>query len=890
MRYATYSPAELPAYPVCFLVPTIRKDEIRKAYIDGSGIDAEDVLIIDLHYAHGKKKTPMTEMKAYISEELAPTLTDMGVQFILVADGDYFKALTKSTKIEAHLGYVMDCAFGPWKVVYAPNYRQIFYDPDKVKAKIAQATKALVNAMAGCYQAPGIDIIKFADYPQTDAEIAQWLGRLLELNVPLAIDIETFSLKHHTAGIGTITLCWSQHEGIAFAVDYEPIEGATEAPFGRQVRNERRREMLRHFFRSLSAKALYHSISFDAYVLIYQLFMDDILDTEGLLEGLEVMLRNWDCTKLITYLATNSCAGNRLGLKDQAQEFSGNYAMTDIEDITRIPLPQLLQYNLVDGLSTWFVYNKHWETVIADQQLEIYETLFKPATLDIIQMQLTGLPLNMKRVLEVKEILGAIEQSALQTIDTLPLVQRFTHHLREKHVRTRNAELKKKRITMADAEVALVVFNPNSGPQLQELLYEMCALPVIAHTDSKEPSTNGKTLESLKNHTTDKDVLAFLYALIDYKAVNKILTSFIPAFENAAQGPDGWHYLFGNFNLGGTLSGRLSSSDPNLQNLPANASMKLSDELLARFGEELKPYTKKGKLSLGKFIKSCFEAPPGWIFAGLDFSSLEDRISALTTKDPNKLKVYTDGYDGHCLRAQAYFGDQMQDIDPNSVESINSIEKKYPDLRQNSKIPTFALTYQGTVNTLMSGSGLSRELATKVYNSYHELYRVSDEWIAARLNEASRTGYVTVAFGLRVRTPLLKQVIRGTSKTPYEAEAEGRSAGNALGQSWCLLNSRAGVEFNGIVRASKHRLDIRPCAQIHDAQYFLIRDDIEALKFTNTHLVDAVQWQDHPEIAHDEVKLGGEVSVFYPTWAEECVIPNGASEKEIFAAIEAHVN
>lgn len=892
MRHLTYSPAELPAYPVCILVPTIRKDEIKAAYIDSCALDVEDVLVIDLHYAHGKKKTSMTEMKAYISEELVPVLTDMGVQYILVADGDYFKALTKSTKVDAHLGYVMDCAFGPWKVIYVPNYRQIFYDPEKVRAKINQGTKALVNAMAGSYQAPGIDIIKFAEYPQTDQEIEAWLNKLLEWNRPLAIDIETFSLKHHTAGIGTITMCWSKHEGIAFPVDYEPIEAATEAPFGRQVTNEYRRGLLARFFRKLVAKTIYHSISFDVYVLIYQLFMKDILDTEGLLEGLRIMLSDWDCTKLITYLATNSCAGNRLSLKDQAQEFSGNYAMTDIEDITRIPLPQLLQYNLVDGLSTWFVHEKHYDTMVNDQQLEVYETLFKPAIVDIIQMQLTGLPLNMTRVLEVKAILGAIEHTALQTISALPLVQHFTHHLREKHVEKRNSELKKKRITLADPECALVTLNVNSGPQLQQLLYEFAGLPVISKTDSGQPSTDGDTLEALRNHTSDQDIIAFLNALIDYKAVNKILTSFIPAFENAAQGPDGWHYLFGNFNLGGTLSGRLSSSDPNLQNLPANATMKLSDELLvllADQGFDLRPFMKKGKLSVGKLIKYCFGAPPGWIFAGLDFSSLEDRISALTTKDPNKLKVYTDGYDGHCLRAQAYFGEQMTGIDPNSVESINSIEKKYPELRQKSKVPTFALTYQGTVNTLMTGSGLSRELATQVYNAYHELYRVSDEWISAKLDEAARNGYVTVAFGLRVRTPLLKQVIRGTSKTPYEAEAEGRSAGNALGQSWCLLNSRAGVEFNSKVRRSRHRLNIRPCAQIHDAQYFLIRDDIEALMFTNEHLVKAVQWQDHPEIAHDEVNIGGEVSVFHPTWAEECVIPNEASEQEVLEVIEAHV-
>ena len=56
----------------------------------------------------------------------------------------------------------------------------------------------------------------------------------------------------------------------------------------------------------------------------------------------------------------------------------------------------------------------------------------------------------------------------------------------------------------------------------------------------------------------------------------------------------------------------------------------------------------------GELIKSCFRAPPGKLLIGIDADSLEDRISALTTKDPNKLKIYEDGYDGHCLRTYAY--------------------------------------------------------------------------------------------------------------------------------------------------------------------------------------------------------------------------------------------
>lgn len=224
-----------------------------------------------------------------------------------------------------------------------------------------------------------------------------------------------------------------------------------------------------------------------------------------------------------------------------------------------------------------------------------------------------------------------------------------------------------------------------------------------------------------------------------------------------------------------------------------------------------------------------------------------------------------------------------------NVSSINSIQFIYKDLRFESKAPTFALTYQGTYRTLMKNLGWESVKAIAVETKYHELYEVSDRWVASKLDQASKTGYVTVAFGLRIRTPLLKQVIRGTRSTPFEAEAEGRTAGNGLGQSWCLLNSRASAEFMGKVRQSKHRLNIRPCAHIHDAQYMLVLDDIDVVMYANKHLVKAVQWQDHPDIWHDEVKLGGEFSIFWPSWANDITIPNEASEKEIRSIVKKAV-
>ena len=867
MRHHYYSDNERSKYRIAILVNKIKKEEIRAEYINRFMIDPNDVIVIDLHQIAGKKKVPAAEQKRYITEELQPVLDDLGVEYVMMADAEYFKTYAKQTLADVNIGYVLDSGFGPQKVIYVPNYQSVFYDPDKVRAKIAQAILALKEHMLGQYRAPGADIIKFCDYPQTIPEIRGWLNKLLEWGKPLTADIEAFSLKHHSAGIGTIAFAWNQEEGIAF-----PVDILDDPHHSKMVR-----QMLRRFFEEFKEKLIWHSISYDVYVLIYQLFMDNLLDQEGMLEGLEVMLKNWDDTKLITYLATNSCAGNYLGLKIQAQEYAGNYAQDEIKDIRKIPLPDLLQYNLVDCLSTWYVHNKHYQTMVRDNQLEIYETIFQPAIIDIIQMQLTGLPVDMARVREVRPILQADSDDAVRRMRLLPIIQQYEYFRLEEYTNKKNAEWVNKRMTVQEmhahslvheATKKEVTFNPNSGPQLIQLLYgpNFLGLPVIAVTDTKQAATDADTLKALKNHTSDPDVIAFLDALVDYKAVDKILTTVIPALEGAVEGPDGWHYLFGNFNLGGTLSGRLSSSEPNLQNLPATGTR------------------------YAKIIKSCFKAPPGWFFCGIDFNSLEDRISALTTKDPNKLKVYTDGYDGHSLRAFAYFGDQMTGIIDGNVASINSIQTLYKGLRQESKAPTFALTYQGTYRTLMTNCGFPEAKARMVEEKYHALYVVSDQWVNQKLDDAMRDGYITAAFGLRLRTPLLKQVIRGTRKTPHEAEAEGRTAGNALGQSWCLLNSRAGSEFMGKVRKSQFRLSIKPCAQIHDAQYFLIKDDIDAIMYANDNVVKACRWQNHPDIAHPDVKLGGTFSIFYPTWDKEFDIPNNASADQIYQAVQEHMD
>lgn len=924
MNYYSLGDSNNNKHPIAILVTELDQNLAESEFLTPYRLDKNDVIFVEIYQKPNSKKTPTKTIRDYIDQELSAKLIEYGVEHVVVTDSDYFKAMTGLTKSEPYLGSVLPYKDNkyPWNILYSPGYKTIFYNPVSTREKIQITFNSLNQLYAGVSLSINRDVVEKAYYPKTYNEIKDAIEYLKTIDVPLAIDIECYSLRHTKAGIGTIAFSWNTSSGISFQVDPSP-----------HLKNQPVRDLLVELFRARKhIRDRYHNASFDTTVLVYQLFMKSFLDTEGMLVGIDILLSEFDCTKIIKYLATNSTAGNDLGLKADNIDFLGNYAIgDDIKDITKVDLVTLLTYNLHDVLATNNTFRKHYPTLIKDDQSDIYENIFKPALRDIVQMQLTGLPLDMQRVLEVKLELESICNNARTKLKTNDYIKTYEEFQAKKWVIDRNSKLKTKQVTIEDFKEE---FNPNSGPQVRELLYDIIGLPVIEYTKNKQPSTSGETLTLLIEHTIDPKVKDILESLSELKKVDKILTGFIPALLNAEEGEDGWHYLCGFFNLGGTVSGRLSSNNPNLQNLPATGP-------------------------LAKLIKSCFKAPPGWIFTGIDFHSLEDRISALTTKDPNKLKVYmghyvyevmyrdkhlfirddseiligneevylpdhinpkdhniylgsedfddllptkliirdisdldiisigkTSGYDGHSLRAYSYFKEQMPDINL-SVRSINSIEHKYKNFRQESKAPTFALTYQGTFVTLMKNCGFPQKKAIEIEKRFNELYKDSVDWVDSKLAEAAIKGYVTTAFGLRVRTPILAQTIRGTDVTPREADAEGRTAGNALGQGWCLLNNRAGSATMNQVRDNQiERLNIRPCAQIHDAQYYLVRDNIDSLKFLNDVVVKECQWQDHDDIRHDDVHLGGQLGVFYPHWGNEIPVPEEATIDEIEAVFK----
>ena len=167
------------------------------------------------------------------------------------------------------------------------------------------------------------------------------------------------------------------------------------------------------------------------------------------------------------------------------------------------------------------------------------------------------------------------------------------------------------------------------------------------------------------------------------------------------------------------------------------------------------------------------------------------------------------------------------------------------------------------------------------------MYEDSDIWMDAKIAQACKDGYVKLAFGLKLRTPLLKKSVLGNRYTSNEAKAEARTVGNAVGgQSYGLLNNRAANEFMQIVWNSPYRYRIMPVALIHDAIYLIIEDNLEVLEFANKHLTKCMEWQELDEIWHDEVKLGGDLDLFYPTWAHGITLGRTDSKLDIIKKVD----
>lgn len=853
MRYISFLEDESQMTPKAVIL--IKNDAFRQKSLEGfylnplkhQNVKANDVFAMSLQY-NELNKAPVSLINTYL-EELLPALDKMGCRILYVADSNYFKRLTKTKSLNDSYGYALPCTLKGYEhftCVYGTNYQALMYNEQlKEKLDISITVLAELINTGEIETVLGSDIIKFAEYPKTVQDIAKWLIKLYSKK-ELAVDIETFSLRFEKAGIGTIGFAWSKHEGIAFPVDLHFSEEEAK-----EVKT-----MLRHFFTQYRGKLKLFNCLFDNTILIYELFMNDDVDFKGMRYGIE-KFKDVDDVMFKAFLSLNSTLDVKQDLKTLAYPFTGSYA-EDVKDIRLVPLDDLLTYNLKDCLGTLYVDEVYHPRMVADDQLGYYQNMLMPSTLFAYEMKLVGLPMNLDKVEEVFRYVRSVANGARRRLNQIPYIVTSNHMAMVKRWEDANAKRKKLIRPLHEYDEPM---NTNSDPQVARLLYEVMELPVLVTTPTGNPSASSKVIQRLLGMTSDQTKRDVLERLIELSDTKTILNTFIPAFKNYAftrkggvsegyQDLANTTWLNGSIKLTGTQGGRMSGSEPNLTNLPSGSVY-------------------------GSAVKSAFIAPKGWLIGAADFASLEDRVSAIRTQDPMKIKVYTDGYDGHCLRAYSYFGNQMPTINDLSVTTINSIKKIHPDLRDKSKSPTFALTYNGTHVTLINNLGFSREEAMAIEANFHELYKVSKIYSDMVIARASNLGYITLAFGLRMRTPLL-HACKG-KKFTYPAIEEGRSAYNADSQSWGLLTNRAVIELRDrLMKAPEHIRDsILIINAIHDASYYLLRDDIQVIEWLNINLIECMNWNDDPGVFHAEVGMEAELDIGH-TWEKMVTIPNRA--------------
>lgn len=568
MQYLRFSDSE--SFEVALLIKysACKERELRQAYIEpltNRDIAATTIMACSLPY-NPAGKIPLGYAKDYL-KDILPTLTDVGVTTLYVADAAYFKALTKLTKADPYLGYEVPCkleGFEHFKVVLGVNHHSLLYSQTN-EEKLLLSLDTLAESYKGNTPQIGSNLLVNSEYPETSEEIVQTLNDLLT-KPELFIDIEAFSLNKHKAGIGTIAFAWDSHSGVSFCCDYKEA-GFTDLPLeGTQEPNKFVRGLLKTFFTKYEGVMHWHRANYDIGVIIRTLWMKAADDYEGLLEGLECMCpeSRWHDTRLIAYLALNSCTRQDLSLKSLAHSHAGNWA-EDVKDIRKIKKSALLRYNLIDAVSTAFVRNTYYPRMCQDNQESVYLDLFMPAQKTIIQMELVGMPIDPSKVENLKVLLQTQVDTCTATIEQHPAYLEATYIHQCNRAEAANKKLKKLRKSHED--FADETLNVGSGQQLGIMLYEVLGLPVIETTDGGQPAVGGDVLKNLKNHTKSDDVKALLTALVDRAQAIKVLQTFIPAFEGAVEYNSEMSMLQGSFNLGGAVSGRMSSSEPNLQNL-----------------------------------------------------------------------------------------------------------------------------------------------------------------------------------------------------------------------------------------------------------------------------------------------------------------------------------
>ncbi|MFP5404329.1 MAG: DNA polymerase I, partial [Gammaproteobacteria bacterium] len=269
-------------------------------------------------------------------------------------------------------------------------------------------------------------------------------------------------------------------------------------------------------------------------------------------------------------------------------------------------------------------------------------------------------------------------------------------------------------------------FNLGSPKQIGDILFTQKGLPIVKKTPSGAPSTDEETLEQL---ALDHPIAR---AILDYRGLAKLKSTYTDKLPQMVDPRTGRVHT--SYSQATAVTGRLASSDPNLQNIPARTAE-------------------------GRRIREAFVAPPGHVLVSADYSQIELRIMAHLSDDPGLLKAFAEDRDIHTATAAEVFGVPLDEVSS--------------DQRRMAKVINFGLIYGMSAFGLASQLNLERSAAQAYIDRYFARYPGVADYMQRTRETARRLGYVETVFGRRLYLPEIN------AKNPARRQGAERAAINA---------------------------------------------------------------------------------------------------------------
>ena len=599
-------------------------------------------------------------------------------------------------------------------------------DNDKLKALYGRLEfKTWLSALLSDDNQPAVS----AEQPSGDYELvldeaalAPWLERLQAAEV-FAFDTETTSLEYMNAEIVGVSFAVETGEAayVPCAHDYP---GAPE-----QIPRERLLELLKPLLEDDSRAKVGQNLKYDMSVLANH--------------GVELRGVRYD-TMLESYVVDSTAT--RHDMDSLALKYLG-YRTIHFEDIAGKGAKQLT-FNQID-LETAGPYAAE----DADITLRLHEALW-PKLADNQGLE------QLFQTIEVPlvPVLSRVERNGVRVdVDML--------RTQSNELATRMQELKEQAWEEAGEQ-----FNLGSPKQIQQILFGKLELPVHAKTPKGQPSTSEAALQELAHE------YELPHLILEYRALAKLKSTYTDSLPHAVNERTGRVHT--SYHQAVASTGRLSSSDPNLQNIPVRTSE-------------------------GRRIRKAFVAPPGYVLVAADYSQIELRIMAHLSGDEGLRRAFEQGADVHSATAAEVF-----DTEPDAVTA---------DQRRNAKAINFGLIYGMSAFGLAKQLGIGRDQARSYVELYFSRYPGVKTFMDDTRERAHDTGFVETVFGRRLYLPEINA--RNAQRRQY---AE-RTAINAP-----MQGSAADIIKRAMLAAdawlARGEIDARMIMQVHDELVFEVRE------------------------------------------------------------------